>query len=125
MNTQRTEGGLARALGHGWAGRCPRCGEGAVFRRFLKLSEVCEVCRYPLGEIRADDFPPYLTMVLVGHIVVPLILIAERVYAPPIWQHLIVGLPLAVLLTYLAMPRVKGAVVGLMMHLGLKGDERQ
>ena len=107
------------------AASLPACGSGRSFRAYLKLRERCDACGEPLGHIRADDIPPYATIFLVGHIVVPLVLWTEQHYSPPLAVQMI-GWPLLTgLLTLLALPFVKGGVVGLMWRLGLHGGERQ
>ena len=59
------------ALKRGFRGRCPRCGEGKLFRAFLKVDDHCSVCGLDFTPHRADDLPAYLVIVIVGHIVVP------------------------------------------------------
>jgi uncharacterized protein (DUF983 family) len=65
------------ALKRGLRGRCPRCGEGKLFRAFLKVADHCSVCGQDFTPHRADDLPAYLVIVIVGHIVVPMILWIE------------------------------------------------
>ena len=60
---------------------CPQCGKERTLHSYLKVRPECTECGESLGHIRADDFPPYLTMVIVGHIIVPLLLLSERHYA--------------------------------------------
>lgn len=117
--------GLATLMWRGFRQTCPRCGQSRLFGKFLKTADQCNACRQELGHIRADDFPPYLTMVVVGHIVVPLILFAERQYQPSIALHLALWLPLTGVLSFWFLPRLKGMIIGLMIHLGLRGDETQ
>ncbi len=117
--------GIATLMWRGFCKTCPRCGKGSLFKRFLKNADNCSVCAQDLGSIRADDFPPYLTMIVVGHIVVPSIVIAEREFDLTITQDLMIWLPITALLTFWFLPRLKGLIIGLMIHLGLKGDERQ
>ena len=62
---------------------------------------------------RADDAPPYFTILIAGHIVIPLLMAAELAYTPPIWLHLLIWVPLTAVLCLLLLPRVKGAIVGL------------
>jgi len=109
----------------GFKKRCPNCGDSAVFRAYLKPVEACAVCAESYGHIRADDFPPYLTILLVGHIVVPLIVIAEKLWSPDGWLHLAVALPVTVALMFIFLPRLKGAVLAWMWMLGLTGNETQ
>ena len=70
------------ALKRGLRGRCPRCGEGKLFRAFLKVDDHCSVCGLDYTPHRADDLPAYLVIVIVGHIVVPMILWIETDYSP-------------------------------------------
>lgn len=116
---------VGKAIRRGLGRRCPNCGVGGAFSGYLKITNDCAHCNEPLGHIRADDFPPYITIVIVGHIVVPLLLIGERLYHPPTWLQLLVALPLTMALTLWMLPYIKGAVLGLMWHLRLRGDERQ
>lgn len=117
--------GLGTLLWRGFRKTCPRCGNARLFGSFLKTTDHCAACEQQLGHIRADDFPPYLTMVVVGHIIVPLILLVEREMQPSITLHLMVWLPLTGILTLWLLPRIKGMIIGLMLHLGLRGDETQ
>lgn len=115
--------GLATLLWRGFTRKCPRCGEGKLFNGYLKLVDNCSHCGLELGEMRADDFPPYLTMVVVGHIVVPGALLVEKHFDPTIPFQLAIWLPATLILALWFLPRLKGSIVGLMMHVGLKGGE--
>ena len=68
---------LWSSLKRGFRGRCPRCGEGKLFRAFLKVDNHCSVCGLDFTPHRADDLPAYLVIVIVGHIVVPTALLIE------------------------------------------------
>src|SRR3954470_14382404 len=81
------------ALKRGLRGRCPRCGEGKLFRAFLKVDDHCAVCGQDFTPHRADDLPAYLVIVIVGHIIVPMILWIETDYAPPVPIQLAIYLP--------------------------------
>jgi uncharacterized protein (DUF983 family) len=113
------------AMWRGWRRRCPNCGQLPLYRNYLKQVERCDHCATALGEIRADDFPPYLTIVVVGHIIVPAIVLTERHFRPETWVHMVIWLPLTLLLMLWFLPRLKGVAIGLMLGLGLKGDEKQ
>lgn len=104
---------LWRSIRRGLAGRCPHCGEGRMFARFLRTVDACSSCGERLDVHRADDLPPYLTIVVVGHIVVPLVLMVEKSYHPEVWIQMAAWLPLTVALTLLLMQPIKGGVVGL------------
>lgn len=115
---------LPVAMRRGFLSRCPACGQTKLFYAFLKVEPVCANCGAPLGSARADDAPPYFTIVIVAHIVIGLLVWVEVAYSPPLWVHAAVFLPLTVILTFALMQPVKGATVGLMLHVGLmKSDE--
>ena len=101
------------SLKRGFRGRCPRCGEGKIFRAFLKVADRCSVCGLDFTPHRADDLPAYLVIVIVGHIVVPLALMIETNYSPPVALQLAIYLPLTVVLSLALLQPVKGAVVRL------------
>jgi len=104
-------------MARGFVGRCPRCGLGALFRRYLKVNQHCPACGLDLDRYPSDDGPAYFTILIAGHLVVaPLLLF------PAIWQApLIFVLPGALIplvaLILLLLPRVKGAVIGLLYAL--------
>jgi len=116
---------LLSVLFRGVRRRCPNCGQGRVLHSYLKVTPICSSCAEPLGHIRADDFPPYITIVIVGHIMLPLVLVSEREYTIPTWMQMSIWPPMALILMLIVLPLAKGACVGLMWHLGLQGDEKQ
>jgi uncharacterized protein (DUF983 family) len=83
----------------------------------------CSNCAAPLGLARADDAPPYFTILVTGHIIVPLLFMVDRMGEPPVWLMSAIFLPLT-LLTALGLLRpIKGGTVGLMLNLNmLKSD---
>jgi len=109
------------ALKRGFRCRCPRCGEGKLFRAFLKVDDHCSVCRLDFTPHRADDLPAYLVIVIVGHLVVPTALWIETDYSPPVWLQLSIYLPLVLVLSLALLQPVKGAVVGLQWALRMHG----
>lgn len=114
---------LGAALLRGAWNRCPVCGEGRLFAGFLRVVDRCGACAAPLGRIRADDAPPYFTIFLVGHIVVPLILLVERAFEPDIVAMTTGFVLLSGLLALGLIRPVKGATVGLMARLGISGTD--
>jgi uncharacterized protein (DUF983 family) len=111
-------GSILRAL----RGRCPNCGRGRLFRSYLKQVERCAVCSEPWAEIRADDGPPWLTILVVGHLVVPvaLAIVSDgRLGAGP---TLAITVGLALLLCLLVLPRAKGVFIGAIWALRARSD---
>jgi len=114
---------LLNALSRGFAMKCPNCGKGHLFRRFLKVADACEVCGEDFTAQRADDFPAYLVIIVVGHIVVPALLAVEVAYAPPAWLQLAIWLPLTLFSALALLQPTKGAIVGLQWQTGMHGFE--
>jgi uncharacterized protein (DUF983 family) len=112
----------AGSMLRGFLMRCPNCGEGRLFRRYLKPVDSCSACGTALGHIRADDFPPYLTIFVVGHLVVPLLVFGGRAEMSTGLQ-IAIAVPATLALIMLLLPRLKGAVIGLMWRLRLTGAE--
>ncbi len=112
---------LARALLLGTLCRCPACGAGRLFERYLAVAPACGACGEALHHQRADDAPPYFSTFLVGHVVVALVLWVELAFAPPLWLHLAVWLPLTLLLVLLSLPPIKGALVAQQWALYMHG----
>ena len=112
-----------RSLLRGLSGKCPQCGRGRIFRKYLKIAESCNDCGEELHHHQADDAPPYFTIFIVGHIIVPAVFIMEKLLQPEIWVHMLVWLPLTLFLTLLLLPRIKGGIVGLQWALRMHGFE--
>ncbi len=98
-------------LWRGWRRRCPQCGNGPVLRGYLKVREECPVCGQDFTAARADDGPAYLTILIVGHIMAPLLLWGFTVYRPdPLVLFSVFAVGCVTLSLYL-LPRLKGAIV--------------
>ena len=113
------------ALKRGFRGRCPRCGEGKLFRAFLKVDNNCSACGLDFTPHRADDLPAYLVIIIVGHIMVPLALFIETNYSPPVALQLEIYLPATLIASLALLQPVKGAVVGLQWALRMHGFDEQ
>ncbi len=103
---------VMRAMARGLRCRCPNCGEGRLFRAYLKVVDRCEVCGAEMFHQRADDAPPYFVILITGHIVVPVALLVETLYSPPYWVHAALWGPLTLAIALALLQPVKGAIVG-------------
>ncbi|MBI1262308.1 MAG: DUF983 domain-containing protein [Rhizobiales bacterium] len=110
-----------QSMWRGFKMKCPACGKGRLFARFLKATPECTHCHTDLTCHEADDAPPYFTILIVGHIVVPLMLFVELEYLPPIWVHMVAWPALTLGLTVYLLPRIKGAVIGWQWALRMAG----
>jgi uncharacterized protein (DUF983 family) len=123
MSTTHEPVTLSRALWRGLRMRCPNCGQASLFGRFLKVVDHCPACGEEFSHHRADDFPPYLVIIVLGHLVVPIALAVEVSFAPPIWLQYLIWLPLVVAGAIALLQPAKGAVVALQWQLGMHGFE--
>ena len=102
-----------RSMFRGALGRCPSCDAPTLFDGYLTVAESCLRCGEAFFHHRADDAPPYFTMLIVGHVVVGLVLWAEIAYHPALWVHLAIAAPLTLVLSLALLRPIKGAIVGL------------
>src|SRR5690242_12125367 len=114
---------LDKPVVRGLMGRCPKCGDGRMFRAFLKVADECPSCGEELHHHRADDFPAYLDIVIVGHVLVPIVLAVETGYAPPMWLSMTVWPLIALAATLALLQPIKGAVVAMQWFGGMHGFE--
>ncbi|MDT8278714.1 DUF983 domain-containing protein [Roseomonas mucosa] len=103
---------ISSGVRRGLALRCPQCGEGRLFSGFLKVSESCEACGADNTLYPSDDAPPYLTLFLVGHLIVPFVFWMDEAWEPALWVMFAIWLPLIGGLTLATLPFMKGATVG-------------
>jgi uncharacterized protein (DUF983 family) len=94
-----------------------------MFGAFLKVNDRCAVCGEELFHQRADDFPAYVVMLVVGHLLVPIVLFVEVEYAPSYWTHLAIWLPTTLIMTIGLLQPVKGAIVAMQWRMGMHGFE--
>jgi uncharacterized protein (DUF983 family) len=120
---------LGAALRRGLVGRCPHCGEGRMFRAYLKVVDNCSVCGEDLSHQRADDAPAYLTMLVVGHFIIAGVIALDEIF--PEANMLLIGCGWSLLTaasSLVILPRIKGALVGyqwaMRMH-GFGGPEKE
>jgi uncharacterized protein (DUF983 family) len=116
---------MGAALARGLRRRCPRCALGPLFGAYLKVRDNCPRCGEALHHHRADDAPAYVVILVVGHLVVPLALVVETLYAPPYWVHLSLWGPLTIALALGLLEPVKGAIVAWQWALGMHGFEQR
>ncbi len=121
-----TERPARQAMLRGWRRRCPACGEGALFSGYLKVNDRCPVCGEDLSHHRADDGPAYLTILIVGHILGPLMIVVFTEFRPDPWVLAAIFSVGCVALSLFLLPRLKGGLIGLQwakrMH-GFGGEE--
>jgi uncharacterized protein (DUF983 family) len=109
------------AMWRGLKQRCPSCGEGHIFDGFLKVVHTCPVCGEALYHHRADDGPAYLTILVVGHLLAPLIHLTWTHFRPEPMVMATVFTVFCVGLSLFLLPRMKGFVVGIQWSRRMHG----
>lgn len=114
LSHQHTEERALRpALWRGWRRKCPSCGTGPMLKGYLAVRDSCPVCREDLSHQRADDGPAYLTILIVGHLMAPILLYVFTAFRPePLVLFSIFAVGCVALSLYL-LPRLKGMLVAL------------
>ena len=101
------------ALRNGWSRHCPACSTGPMLHGYLKVRDSCPVCGEALHHQRADDGPAYLTILIVGHLLAPLIFFVFTRFRPEPMTMVAIFSVFCVALSLYLLPRLKGAMVGL------------
>lgn len=107
------ERSVGQAMWRGTLCKCPHCGQGRLFRAYLKVADECNVCGEQLNLHRADDFPPYIAITIVGHILILAMMHMEMTYHVNPLTYIYTMVPLAVIMPLAMLPSIKGAIVGL------------
>lgn len=113
--------GVGGAMARGIAGKCPRCGIARLFARFLKPVERCPACAQDWTLHAADDFPPYVSILITGHLLAPVIILLAGQTDAPGWETMAIVLALAVAMLIGLLQPAKGAIIALQWWLGMHG----
>ena len=105
----------------GMADSCPSCGQAPLFARGLRTVPSCPVCKQDWSAQRADDFPAYLVILVLGHVLVPIVVMANMAWDLPLWPQIIGWCLLAALIAVLMIRPAKGAVIGAQWALRMGG----
>ncbi len=101
------------AMRRGWAMRCPNCGQGRLLHAYLKVNDTCASCRQELHHQQADDGPAYLTILIAGHLMAPLLLFVYSKWEPEPMAMALGFTTVFVALSLFLLPRLKGVLVGI------------
>jgi uncharacterized protein (DUF983 family) len=112
---------LGRSIMRGMLNRCPACGSGRLFRAWLKPVDNCAACGEEMHHHRSDDLPPYISIVIIGHIAVGGFMMTDLVMQVPMWVHFAIWVPITILAALVTLQPIKGGVVGLQWALRMHG----
>ena len=110
-----------RGMWRGARHKCPSCGEGRLFAGYVRTSPECAACSLDVSGHRADDAPPYLTIMVVGHVMIPAALAVKQIFDPPLATQFLIFAPLMIIATFWLLPIVKGALIGLQWANAMHG----
>jgi len=114
----------SQAVLRGLRGKCPNCGQGRILQGYLKTVPNCANCGVQLGHLRADDMPPWFTIIITGHLMAPMIMAVNRHTEMSSNQQIALWVPLAMLLVYLLLPRAKGVTLALLWGIQQPSPEQ-
>ncbi len=105
----------------GWKRTCPNCGKGPLLQGYLKVRDTCAVCGEALHHHRADDGPAWLTILIAGHLMAPLMLFVFEMWRPEGWMMAVGFSAVFTVLALYLLPRIKGGFVGFQWAKRLHG----
>jgi uncharacterized protein (DUF983 family) len=124
IDPTRTDRPVWPAIRRGVRLKCPSCGSGPLMRSYLKTRDHCPVCGEELHHHRADDGPAYMTILVTGHILAPLILIIYSSLRPdPLVMAVTLCVGFSAIALYL-LPRFKGMFVAIQWAKRMHGFGR-
>lgn len=100
------------AMLRGMGKRCPECGAHTLFSGYVRTRDACPKCGLDFSGHRADDAPPYMTIFIVGHVLIPGALLAKQLFDPPLGLQFAVVTPLILISTFWLLPIIKGGLIG-------------
>lgn len=106
-----TNPGVMQSLWSGLRRRCPRCGVGEMFSGYLSVRHTCSACNMEFEPLRSDDAPPYVTLFIVGHVVVSLYLAVWQSLDLSPWSQIGLWCGLTLVLSLALLPFIKGGVM--------------
>lgn len=119
--SEEVERPLGRSIKRGMLNTCPACGSGKLFKSFLKPVDNCAACGEAMHHHRSDDLPPYLTIVVIGHLIIGGYMATDLVWPMPLWLTFAIWTPITLLATLLIIQPIKGGVIGLQWALKMHG----
>ncbi len=97
----------------GLHGCCPRCGQGKLFQGFLTLKPKCSACGLDYAFAEAGEGPAVFVMLIVGFLIIGMALWFDARFAPPVWLHALIWIPLATIISLVLLKKMKGIMIAL------------
>jgi uncharacterized protein (DUF983 family) len=110
---------LLVGLRRGITRKCPSCGKGPLFSGYLAVIPTCPICSNDNEQYPSDDFAPYVTIFLVLHLMIPILVLADRAWQLSVGLEMAVAIPIFLAATLVVLPFAKGAVIGFACSRGV------
>ncbi len=114
---------LMTVIRRGLSRCCPKCGEGAVLTGYLTRVAACGSCGEDLSHISADDGPAWATLIVVGHVLAPFLILLGRDERLPVWMAVLVLAAMMLAGVWWCLPRLKGLFIALIWRTGATGED--
>ena len=93
-------------------GLCPRCGARGLFSGVVAFAPRCRQCGLDFSAYNVGDGPAAFLTLILGAISVGLAVWLQLAFDPPLWVQMLVWIPVALILTLLALRLAKAALLG-------------
>lgn len=114
-------GSVWQAIRRGAVGHCPRCNAKGLFARYLKPVIHCRACGQDWSLHRADDFPPYVAIIVTGHVMAPVLIELSAVQSLSLVVKMLLAVAIAVGLIFALLQPAKGGIIALQWWMGMHG----
>lgn len=95
----------------GWRGLCPRCGQGRMFKSWLKIVDTCDCCGLDYRFAAPDDGPAFFSLCIIALPLIAVVVWIQVAFDPPIWVHLLTSAPVMIAGTLAPLRPIKGWLV--------------
>jgi len=108
---------IQKLLLNGIKAKCPKCGQGPVLSGYLTKNDQCPQCAESFDDLNADDGPAWFAMFFVGLLLIPIITLLGIYEWFPMWGNILIITLFTVILSLLALPRLKGLFIAILWYL--------
>jgi len=115
--------GWGMALARGLAMRCPACGRAGVFHGFMHIKPVCPRCAAPLGRVRLELLPSYLTILLGLGVMGAVMIASALLWRPGLVRFIVVFVPASILFELALMRPVRALMLAVMLKMNVLRPE--
>lgn len=111
---------VGAALRAGVFGRCPKCGQGKLYAKYLLIADKCGACGADFSMADSGDGPTVFVILVVGALAVPFVLVLQLAFGLPLWLVATAGLLFTAGLSFVLLPVFKGVLFTLQWAHGAR-----